>query len=145
MTTTEIAPAPTLEQHLAQAGCIDIKPVRVRIGRQRYEGAFYRQIQAIAPGCRAYEEGQRSHVVEALYLVGPLPAAYRRSQRVAFRLPGDGRDWYVAGWYPADLPNEYHPLGRMLTLRPWLDGEPIDVWAPRPYRRVDATITPREV
>lgn len=142
MTTT--APTVTLEQHLGQAGCIDIKPVAVAIGRTRYEGAFYRQIQVIAPGCPAYARGERSHVVEALYLVGPLPAAYRRSRCVAFRLPGDSRDWYVAGYYPSDLPNEHHPLGRMLTLRPWLDGEPIDAWRPRPYRRVDATVTPRE-
>jgi len=134
-----------LVEHLTGAGCTDIRPVAVAIGRTRYQGAFYRQIVAVAPGCRAYDEGQRSHVVEALYLVGPLPAAYRRTRRTVFRLPGDGRDWYVAGYYPVDQPNEYHPLGRMLQLRPWTDpsGRAIDAWSERPYPRVEAGVTPQ--
>jgi hypothetical protein len=116
-------------------GVQEVRPIRLAIGRQRYHGAWYRQ---------ARDHNGTPYQQEACYLVGGLPAAYRRSTRVAFILPNSAADWYVACYMPADRAADpkfaaYHPFGATFQLMPWTAAEPIDKYEPRPRRRIVAT------
>ena len=129
---------PNLFDHLTEAKCYDVREVTVRIGRTTYQGAFYKQDRKVSPGCRAYDEGQRDYTIEGLEVIGELPASWVRSSRTVYRMAGDDRDWYVAGYYNRDEPNEWHPFGKMFALQPWSvpGGTRIDLWSPAPYRRM---------
>lgn len=82
-----------------------------------------------------------------LYLLGFLPACYKRSTRTAFVI--DGADWYVACYMQsAETLNNpqyapYHPLGFHFMLCRWAvpDGGAIDRYEMRPYNRVPALVT----
>jgi hypothetical protein len=112
-------------------GCPDtseVSPVTVTISKQTYHGAKYRQRGGEA----------------RLYLVGDLPASYRRSTHVAYRFADDSREWYIGcywqgGTVPADQ-ERYHPFGHSFILFPWVHSEPIDYGERKPYRRIVATI-----
>lgn len=93
-------------------------PHVVRIGRSVYPGAFYLQTRKVLSGCAAYARGERSYVQRGLYLLGNLPASYRRSSMTAYQVEPAGTRYFVAGWYDHDDPNEWHPFGRMFQLFP---------------------------
>src|SRR5262245_4774780 len=95
-------------------------PVEVTIGRTTYSGAFYAQTREHIPGSRAYLQGEREYTHSALYLLGDVPASYRRG-RVAYVFEDDGvRRWYVAGYFPPRgggiEKNAFHPFGPMFQL-----------------------------
>ena len=79
-----------------------------------------------------------------LYLLGALPACYRRSSRTAFVI--DGVDWYVACYMTAERITlqfaPFHPCGEHFMLCRWgvPDGSAIDRYELRPYNRVAATL-----
>lgn len=111
-----------------------VAPVAVKLGRETYHGASY------------FEPAPRTEAV--LYLLGNVPAAYKRSRRVCWQFDGDERDWYLAAFadaaIAADLP-EFHPFGAWFQLRQWptvLPGgeraETIDAYQQAPYRRLRA-------
>lgn len=92
----------------------------LRIGSVSYVGAEYRH-----------------DTVQRLYLLGDLPACYRRSSRVVFRIPHDERDWFVATYSDAapSHPNR-PPFGPFFILHPWTAPEPIDRYERTPRKRV---------
>ncbi len=103
-------------------------PVRVTIGRTTYVGAFYAQTRDISPGCRAYADGERTYRQSGYYLLGALPASYRRKRATVYADPADDRPCYVVGWFgqdgdrPLAVPlsdddaRKFHPFGSMFML-----------------------------
>jgi hypothetical protein len=79
-----------------------------------------------------------------LYLLGDLPACYRRTTKTAFVI--DGADWYVACYMQSEpIPERfaaYHPCGKHFMLCQWkvTDGTPIDHYYLKPYDRVPTTL-----
>lgn len=126
---------------LEKNGCYEVEPVRVKIGRLTYEGARYKQDRTAPAGSRAALEGRADYTAEALYLLGPLPAAYQRTSRVCFT-GVDEREWYVSGWVSPSaardpLTRDYHFDGNQaVMLAPWFLDEKIDQHEETPYRRV---------
>lgn len=114
-------------------------PVLVRIGTQEFAGALYTQTRDVLVGSRAYAAGEREYAQRALYLLGGLPASYRRSHRIVYRL-GDSR-WYVASWFDRHTPNQFNPFGRMFQLMPEADGFVVDAFEEKPYQEMGAEIT----
>lgn len=104
----------------------DVRDVRVAIGRAIYDGVSYRDAN--------FANEPR------LYLLGDLPAAYKRSTHTAFVIAG--ADWYVACYMPAERITPefapFHPFGPHFMLCRWQvpSGEAIDAYEPRPYTRV---------
>lgn len=105
----------------------DVSEISVTIKGTTYVGARYTQNDSVR-----------------LYLLGALPACYRRSTRTAFVI--DGEDWYIAcymegGKIAADNA-QYHPHGEHFMLCKWSvpSGDAIDRYEPTPYTRVPTTI-----
>ncbi len=107
----------------------DISEITVTIKGTKYTGARY---------CDS-NFGNKPR----LYLLGALPACYRRSSRTAFVI--DGADWYVAAYMEQRRITEefapFHPCGEHFMLCCWdaPDGA-IDRYELRPYNRVAATL-----
>ncbi len=93
------------------------------------------------------------HGRTAIYVAGKLPPCKLRkgSTLTCFLVEGDPRDWYVACYYPQVkarrqvAPNpEFsarQPFGYSFILMPWdIEGESIDHYAPRTYKRVPVTV-----
>jgi hypothetical protein len=106
-------------------------PIEIRLGIRVYEGARYVQ------------RGE-----DHIYLAGTLPASYKRSDKECYVLAGDGREWFIAGYWqdnnavqltPEQI-QQYHPFGKSIILVPWTAPEKIDRHAKKPYRRVSAKI-----
>jgi len=140
-----------LKVWLEQCGAHDVRPCTVTIGKATYHGAHYRETLDIPRNTPAHARGERKYTTEKLYLLGDLPAAYKRSSKTCFRFIGDSRDWYVACHSTPEVVNDdrfkpYHPLGVSVMLCPWAvpDGLAIDHYEPKPYARVGATIDYRE-
>lgn len=123
----------------------ETQAARVTIGRETFNGAHYVE-SLVAPETARNPGPYKS---EALYLVGPLPASYRKRSRTVYRFEGDAREWYVAGYADARAmaPQfaKFHPFGVAFYLRPWdvPGGESIDAgewYAGKPvtYTRVNA-------
>lgn len=110
-----------------------VRDIVVTIKGKRYAGAAYHD---------AHDAGNKMR----LYLLGELPACYRRSARTAFVI--DGADWYVACYMQSEETmrdprySSHHPHGKHFILCRWAvpDGSAIDRYEPRPYNRVAATI-----
>lgn len=91
-------------------------PVVVKIGREVYAGATYSQVRDTPSGSPAYASGERAYSQQAMYLLGRLPYAYRRTRRTCFRIPGARFPWYVAGWNEGTSPRAHTPLGPYFQL-----------------------------
>jgi len=120
----------------------------ITIRGEQYPAARYTERLQHTPGTPAYARGEREYTREMIYCVGMLPAV-RRNGNVAFRMPGDSRDWYVASYYgnvknrkqETAEPDEYHPHGNMFLLAPWdIDGATIDQYERVPYKRAEVAI-----
>jgi hypothetical protein len=106
----------------------DVREISVSIKGTTYNGASYRDSNF----------GDKPR----LYLLGALPACYRRSSRTAFVIGGN--DWYVACYMEARRIEEnpsfapFHPCGEHFMLCRWEvpDGSAIDRFELRPYNRV---------
>ena len=110
----------------------EARPVKVTIGRETFEGAFYRETLA---------HNGEPYTTEKLYLVGTFPASYRRRRKTSYCFPGDEREWYVACYSPEVIKPEFaafHPFGKTFILAPWdvPSGEAIDKYETKPYTRV---------
>lgn len=132
----------TLQEWLeTTCGCREVIPVRVTIGRTVYEGCRYKQDRKASPGSRAAREGRGDYVQEAIYLLGGLPASYRRSRRLAFVIDGDEREWFVASWVTAKTAGtgafaKFHFEGNpAFQIMPWSADSQIDQYEDRPYER----------
>lgn len=125
--------------------CYDVRPIRVQIGRQTWEGCEYKQdCDGRHPGA----PNQAPYTIHALYLLGALPPSYRRSSKECY--PWQGTDWYIAGHTP--MPDQdrrtqaqkeqYSPFGACFYLHPWKvpGGESIDQYEEKPYRRLPMTV-----
>jgi hypothetical protein len=122
----------------------DVKPCRVKIGRKEWEGAEYVHVHQWQAWHRAVQLGEHQageeYTERIVYLVGDLPPAYKRANRVCF--PYGDYDWYVTGYYKEPRPTQYHPFGKSFMLCPWyIENQPdnrIDDY--EPYRRVPMTM-----
>jgi hypothetical protein len=130
--------AQTVSQYLNGLPRTTAAPVLVKIGRTEYVGAIYSQERDTLEGSRAFEAGERTYVQHGIYLLGDLPASYRRSTRTAYDL--DGNRYYVAGYFPQDEPNDFHPFGRMFQLFPDEHGVTTNPETDEPYPAVPANI-----
>lgn len=124
---------------LKSLDCFDVSPVRVTIGKSTYEGAEYRQ-KRLHKG-KPYSDSEdwipiETYEVHALYLLGELPASYRRSSKTCYVRNGDGRDWFVAGYYDKADVNPLQPFGRHFLLQPWTADLPIDQEEGKPRERM---------
>ena len=138
-----------LVQHLGKHEHVTkLTTCQVAIGRTTYPAALYTECCEVQPGCRAYTEGKRAYTREMIYCVGNLPSAKLRGN-VAFNLPTDATDWYVAAYYGNVVnrrqetaePNEFHPFGNSFILAPWdIADSKIDQYERHPYRRVPMVI-----
>ena len=119
-------------------------PESVEISGKVYPACRYQQTMTTPEHSAAWNRGERNYVQEMIYVVGMLPAV-KRNGNVAFTMPGDSRDWYVAGYYGAVKarkqatmpPAEFHPFGNSFLLAPWdvVDSK-IDTYERHPYKRV---------
>lgn len=50
-------------------------------------------------------------------VVGGLPKHKRK--KVVYKIEGEKREWYLAGYYDSDEPNMFNPVGRTFSLHPW--------------------------
>jgi hypothetical protein len=93
-------------------------PVLVTIGRTTYVGAHYVQNrEPIAPYCQpARASDMKPYTARGYYLLGELPASYKRLKRTAYRVNA-GR-YYVAAYWQDDVVTKHHPFGRMFMLFP---------------------------
>lgn len=109
-------------------------PISVKIGKTTYEGAaFWRRNTGF----------NRDYVESGIYLLGDVPASYKRSRRVVYNF-GSSHEWYVACWATKEIVNnpefsEYHPFGIWFQLRPWRNGK-IDEFSYTPYKRIPAQL-----
>lgn len=112
-----------------------VEAVRVTIGKACFDGARYVDKQT----------GD-----SRLYLLGEVPASYRRSTHVCYNFEGDSRDWYIAYYMPRErLTPEYaphHPFGPHFGLFAWSvpDGSRIDSHEEKSYARVAATLETKQ-
>lgn len=125
--------------------CHDVKPVKVRIGRQEWIGCEYKQdCEGVHPGAFTHAP----HTIHAFYLLGNLRKSYLHSSRECY--PWEGTDWYVAGYTP--LPDrdrrteeqkaQFAPFGANFYLYPWKvpTGDSIDKHERNPHRRLPMTV-----
>lgn len=106
------------------------EPVRVAIGSQTYEGVKYVEYLYYEKGMDIVRRGERKdgeqYTREVVYLLGDLPREYKRTTRIAFRLPEDQRDWYLACYHDGrDAPNK-PPFTPNFMLMPWDVDQAID-------------------
>ena len=117
-------------QHIAMT-----TPVRVTIGKHTFPGA-------------KYTEDREGSAEERLYLVGELPASFRRSHKVCYRTADSECDWYIAAWFrETGFSIEWrqvHRFGSHFILALWSmpQGWEIDKFDAKPYRRIPMTIMP---
>jgi hypothetical protein len=118
--------------------CHDVKPVRVTIGRQTWEGCEYKQESTPPEGA----PNQAPYTIHALYLLGTLRRSYLHSSHECYPWEGDGREWYTAGYWQHEGTSESQPFGRMFLLHPWEvpTGESIDKYERHPYRRLPMSV-----
>jgi hypothetical protein len=106
-----------------------VKPVRVTIEGVTYAGARYTEQLTTPEGSDAYRRGERTYTREMIYLIGNLPRHYVKRSKAAYTMPGDSREWYIAGHWAGQHnqfnPNwetdktKYHPFGPNFILAPW--------------------------
>jgi hypothetical protein len=126
--------------------CYGLREARITIGRTTYDAVFYRQM--VDPKGMTNTRGDviEPYEVEAVMLVGELPASYKRTSKTVFRFPGDERDWYVASWTTVETASDpkfaefHYDKKATFQLRPWGVDSPIDVPYERPYDRVEAKV-----
>jgi len=104
-------------------------PVLVRIGRETYPGAIYSQERHWAP--YSWRAGEGPYMQTALYLVGDLPASFKRSRKVAYRFEHGRRRWFVGSWADEraaedERTSAYHPFGRAFQMFPDEHGVTVD-------------------
>ena len=130
-------------------GIHDVHTMTLKLGRDEYPAAVYKQTLNIPEGSDAYRRGERQYTREMVMAIGKLPAHYCKSSRVAFVVNGDTREWYVAGYsgqikYGKQAEQEvdqYHPFGNDFLLAPWdRTDQKIDSYEDTPYRRVPAAM-----
>lgn len=123
-------PTESLIEFLRSHKCDKVEPIAITIKGTRYMGARYTD---------RHDPGR-----VRLYLLGDLPACYRRSSRTVFRFPGDEQDWYIAAHINADriTPENarFHPGGANFMLIAWDASDPIDHYENRPRTRVVVTL-----
>jgi hypothetical protein len=136
-----------LTEWLESHDCQDVKAVLVTIQGRTYHGASYTQAVDAPKGSPAAMRGDPPDTREALYVLGALPKCYVSRSKTVFVIPGDSREWYVAGYVRQyDLLSEYaayHPFGAHFRLMPWVapDGRKIDCGDEHPYTRVPITVS----
>lgn len=72
------------------------------IGRQRFPMVEYRETRDTAPGCRAYEQGEREYVRRMVYSIGPIPSVLAQRKADAIEVPGAVL-WSAGYLQPADI------------------------------------------
>lgn len=111
----------------------ECRDIVITIRGTRYVGAAYRD--------SVFGDALR------YYLLGELPACYKRSTKTVFVI--DGADWYIACYVPADRITadvaNYHPCGASFMLCRCPSGDSIDRYnyhrgEHHPYNRVNCTI-----
>lgn len=125
----------------AQDGITNVKQVCVHIGRKTWAGALYsRSNSPSTTGMLTSPRAKKS--TDFLYLLGEPPVSYTNHKRAYYRLPGDSRDWYVAGYYSGlGLTEEegkrfapFNPFGPNTLLAAWDHDEPIDQYGTKKIR-----------
>lgn len=145
--------AQAVVEHL-RPHCQVVRPVRLTFdGKQVIEGAYYEQECTPPEGARNPEP----YVRQGFQLVEPPKCYVKRTKRepkligtpiviiahkVCFVLEGmdTPHEWYVASYYLGEV-NEQQPLGQNCLLGAWsIEGEKIDDYEPKPYRRVPVKV-----
>lgn len=112
-------------------------PVVVKIGN------------SVLPGARYVDTAAHGDSLPRLYLVGDLPASYRkRPNGTCYTFKGGIHEWYVAGYYPPSNATAeslarfaaFHPFGANVLLFAWSlpNGDKIDRYSEKPYQRIVA-------
>lgn len=105
----------------------NVRPVKVAIGKETYEGAYYQQ-------------GRRM----CFYLLGHLPKTYRKSSHECYTWTESPNEWYISSYTDANCFSEefkhHHPFGYMFQVSPWDVSGKIDDYERRPYRRVPMAV-----
>lgn len=124
------------------------EPVPERLVQAHGVAQWLRTLPRIRPGSvvpvlasfreRAFYSGA-CYIAEhtSIYLVGERPSSKRES--VCF---AKGEEtWFTALYYVGPV-SPHQPFGSNFILQRWEDGEPIDHWSTKPYRRIPLLITP---
>ena len=125
----------------------NVRPCRVTIKGQTWEGAYYEEEREWQQGMDGVQRGEHKagdkYVIRRIYLLGDRPVFNR--ERVCF--PSyEGLDWYVSGYCVTFKPEQkkYHPFGKSFQILPWeIEGKPdckIGSHELHPYLRVPMTV-----
>jgi len=141
----------TLQEWLVnECNCHDVRPVRVTIGEQSWEGCYYKQTLEYQIGMDAVSRGDKKagdkYTEEAIYVIGKLPKVkYNKRGKVDLDakvcFPLNGVDWYVSGYMLEENfkpeNRQFHPFGVSFILRPWnIPNEAIDKYEQKKYLRI---------
>ena len=113
-----------LRMWLEDRGCYDVVPINVVMNTPRihneWTACIYNQDEYAPEGSEAWRRGNQRYTRIGIYCLGELPNRYWR-EKICFRLPGDARVWFVAGYYQHIKPEfqEFHPFGAHFILMPW--------------------------
>lgn len=95
------------------APCFDFQAAAIRIGNATYPALRYSQTVQPPNGARS----PAPYTITAWYVVGDLPASYRRSGRTVYDCGGLH---YIGGYITADKlteqNKEFHPVGAWFSL-----------------------------
>lgn len=104
-----------------------VRPVVATIGHLTYFGCLY------VMG----EEGE-----EGATFLGRRPIKMRGRAGFCLTSPrGDGPEWYVAGYYPSDVPTRWNPSGRTFNLKPWTVSGSVDDYERYRHVRIPFAMT----
>jgi hypothetical protein len=122
----------------------EAQPVTVTVDGQTFPAARYTTRHEYTSGMDAVTRGHKKagevYYQEAVYVAGPLPKLKAEGRNVAFTVPGEDNEWYVASHNGPVSKTEHNPFGRFYILMPWNLPNKIDSYETRPYRRVELRI-----
>ena len=135
-----------LAKWLTDCHCENVKPCRVTIGKEFWEGCEYQQRGTYAADMDCVRNGQHKAGETYLsnrriYLIGQLPKVYERRRNNCFQF--DNGEWYLSGYIVAIKPEFalYHPFGPNFSLAHWdITDKKLDDGERFPYYRFQMTV-----
>lgn len=120
-----------------------VKAVHMIINKRMFDVVQYQK--KLKPPAGASNPAE--YTQEYIYVLGDIwPDSLDKSCLV---ISGDTREWYVSGWWQKNTHilshdvSTFHPFGSNFILCPWtIEGEKIDQYEHKPYKRVPALFFP---
>ena len=143
---TDLTPAMTVQQWLLICGHSEVKPLKLTVENETFEGCSYTFTGEYTSGMDAVTRGQKKagdkYHETRYYFLGRIPKCRQKRQALCFTC--EGKVLYLSSHSSTGVVNEYNPWGWSFMLGIWpteQHGE-IDQYEPHKYKRVPITLTP---